>query len=63
MRLIDADELVEHAGRDKLDSRELIIEMINNAPTAKTTFYTEAEWIKSREDFEYVKKNLLDANL
>lgn len=35
MRLIDADELIEHAWRDKLDSRELIAEMINNAPTVK----------------------------
>lgn len=35
MRLIDADELVEHAWRDKLDSRELIAQMIENAPTVK----------------------------
>lgn len=33
MRLIDADELIEHAWRDKLDSRELIADMINRAPT------------------------------
>ncbi len=33
MRLIDADELMEHVGRDRLDSRELIMEMINNART------------------------------
>ena len=33
MRLIDADELIEHVWRDKLDSRELIAEMVNNAPT------------------------------
>ena len=33
MRLIDADELLEHVGRDKLDSRELIMQMIINAPT------------------------------
>ena len=32
-RLIDADELIEHAWRDRLDSRELIAEMIENAPT------------------------------
>ena len=36
MRLIDADELIEHAWRDKLDSRELIAQMIENAPTVKT---------------------------
>ena len=35
MRLIDADELMEHVWRDKLDSRELIAEMIVNAPTIK----------------------------
>ena len=33
MRLIDADELMEHVYRDKLDSRELIAEMVNNAPS------------------------------
>lgn len=33
MRLIDADELIEHAWRDKLDSRELIADMIKKAPT------------------------------
>lgn len=35
MRLIDADELIEHAWRDKVDSRELIVQMIENAPTVK----------------------------
>ena len=35
MRLIDADELLEHAWRDKLNSRELIAKMIDNAPTVK----------------------------
>lgn len=35
MRLVDADELMEHVCRDKLDSRELIAQMINNAPTVK----------------------------
>lgn len=33
MRLIDADELMEHAMREQLDSRELIAKMIDNAPT------------------------------
>jgi len=33
MRLIDADELIEHAYRDRLDSRELIANMIKGAPT------------------------------
>lgn len=35
MRLVDANELIEHAWRDKLDSRELIVEMIENSPTIK----------------------------
>lgn len=35
MRLIDADELMEHVGRDRLDSRELIMDMIENAPTVE----------------------------
>ena len=35
MRLIDADELMEHVWRDKLDSRELIAKMVDNAPTVK----------------------------
>ena len=35
MRIIDADKLMEHVWRDKLDSSELIAEMINNAPTVK----------------------------
>lgn len=35
MRLTDKDELIEHAYRDRLDSRELIAKMIENAPTVK----------------------------
>jgi hypothetical protein len=35
MRLIDADELMEHVWRDKLDSRELIAGMVAKAPTIK----------------------------
>lgn len=37
MRLIDADELMEHIGRDKLDSREAIMEMVKTAPTVLDT--------------------------
>lgn len=33
VRLIDADALMEHVYRDRLDSRELIAEMVRNAPT------------------------------
>lgn len=36
MRLIDADELMEHVYRDKLDSRELIADMVKNAPTVES---------------------------
>ena len=35
MRLIDADEIMEHTWRDRLDSRELIAKMIETAPTVK----------------------------
>jgi hypothetical protein len=35
MRLIDADELLEHVWRDKLDSREAIAKMVESAPTIK----------------------------
>ncbi len=33
MRLIDADCIMEHVYRDKLDSRELIAAMVLSAPT------------------------------
>lgn len=33
MRLVDADELIERAYRERLDSRELIAQMIESAPT------------------------------
>lgn len=33
MRLIDADELIERTHRERLDSRELIEQMIESAPT------------------------------
>ena len=35
MRLIDADELLEHVWRDKLDSRKAIAKMVESAPTIK----------------------------
>lgn len=35
MRLIDADELLEHVWRDKLDSRKAIARMVKSAPTIK----------------------------
>lgn len=33
MRLIDADDLEERAWRERLDTREKIVEMIQSAPT------------------------------
>ena len=35
MRMIDADELMEHIWRDKLDSRELIANLVKRMPTIK----------------------------
>ena len=52
MRLVDADELLEHTYRDKLDSRELIANMIKNAPTVKAEH--TAEWkIVGKTTFHY----------
>ena len=45
MRLIDADELMEHVYRDRLDSRERIDQMIKNAPTIEP----EQRWISCSE--------------
>lgn len=39
MRLIDADELLEHAGRDRLDSRDLIFKMIEDSPTVRLEYF------------------------
>lgn len=59
MRLIDADELIEHVYRDKLDSRKLIADMINNAPTVTSTVEMEKmceelkvhiEWLSREND-------------
>ena len=35
MRLIDADELIEHIWRDRLDSRERIADLVESMPTVK----------------------------
>lgn len=35
MRLIDADELIEHVWRDRLDSRERIANLVESMPTIK----------------------------
>ena len=52
MRLIDAVELMEHVYRDKLDSRELIAQMINNAPTIRTESITHGYW--KQVGYEYI---------
>ncbi len=49
MRLIDADELKEHAGRDRLDSRELIFQMIENAPTLKPNISSKGDRIDPKD--------------
>lgn len=46
MRLIDADELIEHVWRDRLDSRERIADLVNSMPTVQkfeidTSLYTD----------------------
>ena len=50
MRLVDADELLEHVWRDKLDSRELIAKMIENAPTEQ---YKVRHWMTQDEGAYY----------
>lgn len=37
MRLIDADTLIEHTWKDRVETRGLITEMINRAPTVVPT--------------------------
>ena len=49
MRLIDADELMEHAAREKLDSRELIFEMIERAPTLKPNISSNGSIINPKD--------------
>ena len=43
MRLIDADELMEHVWRGGLESREAIAEMVENMPTIENTDELEKE--------------------
>lgn len=37
MRLINADELIEHVWRDRVDSRERIANLVESMPTIKGT--------------------------
>lgn len=42
MRMIDADELIEHVWRDRLDSRERIANLVESMPTIKETISVAA---------------------
>ena len=54
MRLIDADALMEHAMRDRLDSRERIMEMIEYAPTVqpKRGMWINRHYIRDNKDYK-----------
>lgn len=54
MRLIDADELYDHIGRDKLDTRELIMKMIDEAPTV----HSFAESPKYEQAVKFLKNDI-----
>lgn len=45
MRKIDADELMEHVWRDRLDTRERIADMVRNASTVKDEPVGMTGWI------------------
>lgn len=46
MRLIDADELIEHVWRDRLDSRELIANLVESMPTIEPQRIKKGSWIQ-----------------
>ena len=56
MRLIDADELMEHVYRDKLDSRELIADMVRNAPTVTSAVEMEKVCENLKAHVEYLRR-------
>lgn len=56
MRLIDGDELVERVYRDKLDSRELIADMVKNAPTVTSAIEMEKMCEELRAHIEYLSR-------
>lgn len=56
MRLIDADELMEHVHKDKLDSRELIADMVNNAPTVTDVAETKKVCEELKAHIEYLNR-------
>lgn len=65
MRLIDADELMEHVYRDKLDSRELIAEMVKNAPTAHSgeDYRLMCEELKAANDHYRLENRVLKGEI
>lgn len=56
MRLIDADELMEHVYRDKLNSRELIADMVKNAPTVTSAVEMEKMSEELKAHIEYLSR-------
>ena len=44
MRAIDADELMEHVWRDRLDSRERIANLVKSMPTVKSEIPDKYEY-------------------
>lgn len=56
MRLIDADELMEHVFNDKLDSRELIAQMVANAPTVTNIEEAQMMCKELRAHVEYLQR-------
>ena len=61
MRLIDADTLMDKAGREKLDTRELILKMIEDAPTWDTKPIWQDGYNQAVKDKEIIEKNLKSA--
>lgn len=62
MRLVNADELMEHVYRDKLDTRELIAKMIENTPTVVDydKFQKETRELKAQIDYLRCRNNKLE---
>lgn len=56
MRLIDADEVMEHVYRDKLDTRELIAKMIEDAPTVYQEKEMEMMCEELKAHVEYLRR-------
>ena len=65
MRLIDADELMEHVYRDKLDSRELIEAMVKNAPTIceVDSYRVLCEELKAANDHYQIENRVLKGEI